>query len=299
VLGVPSSAGGRRLGQERGPSALRDAGLVEALRARAGAAEVLDAGDLPVRTFAPDAVHPARRNLPAVVETVRSVRERVRELLAAGYFPVVLGGDCTITVGVVAAFVERHGDPGLIYFDADLDLNTPETTPSGIFDGMVTAHLLGQGAPQLAGAGPRRPLLPPSRLLYFGYDVAGGGIDPPELAALERSQCPCVPSADVRRDPTATARAALARLAGDGRAILVHFDVDTLDTRAVDVPHANGLRLDTAMESLSVFLGSGAAGGLVVTELNPAMEADGATAAALAAALPNALGAAASPRLPR
>ncbi|TMD43326.1 MAG: hypothetical protein E6I88_01855 [Chloroflexi bacterium] len=51
LLGVPSSAGAHGPGQEKAPSALRAAGLVEALRA--GGLSVDDLGDLPLAAFGP------------------------------------------------------------------------------------------------------------------------------------------------------------------------------------------------------------------------------------------------------
>jgi len=52
LIGVPSSAGAHGPGQERGPAALRAAGLLE--RLRAGGLDVADAGDLACVTFTPD-----------------------------------------------------------------------------------------------------------------------------------------------------------------------------------------------------------------------------------------------------
>jgi arginase len=68
----------------------------------------------------------------------------------------------------MASLLREGSSLGLAYVDGDLDLNTPETTPSGVFDGMVTTHLLGRGVRELAGIGRRYPLLQESHLLYFG-----------------------------------------------------------------------------------------------------------------------------------
>jgi arginase len=60
MIGVPSSAGAHHAGQERAPAALRQAGLLDRLRA-AGVA-ISDAGDLPAMPFAVDRDHPTARN---------------------------------------------------------------------------------------------------------------------------------------------------------------------------------------------------------------------------------------------
>lgn len=67
LIGVPSSAGARRTGQERAPAALRAAGLLEKLRA--AGLDIEDHGDLPTVTFHPDPEHPRQQNLALVVDT--------------------------------------------------------------------------------------------------------------------------------------------------------------------------------------------------------------------------------------
>lgn len=61
--------------------------------------------------------------------------------------------------------------------------------------------------------------------------------------------------------------------------ILVHFDVDVIDStelRLGDFPHFNaGLSLDEAMTCLEVFLATPSLAGLVITEINPDHDPDG------------------------
>src|SRR5262245_58055037 len=80
LLGVPSSAGARRTGQEGAPAALRAAGLVERLRAKG--LDVADLGDQPSVVFRPDPAHPLRQNLDLVVDVARRLADRVDRALA-------------------------------------------------------------------------------------------------------------------------------------------------------------------------------------------------------------------------
>lgn len=61
----------------------------------------------------------------------------------------------------------------MIWIDAHLDANTPETSPSGNFHGMPVSAILGR-AP-----GPMRPVLEkpidPARFRYFGTHVGDDG----------------------------------------------------------------------------------------------------------------------------
>jgi arginase len=293
IIGVPSSAGARRVGQEKAPGALRAAGLIDTLRQRGF--DVVDRGNLPETKFRPDPGNPTRQNLALVARMARSVALEVDRATGNEHFPVIVGGDCTVTIGVLAGLIGKGPSLGLIYIDGDLDLNTPETTPSGIFDGMVTAHLLGRGAPDLAHIGPEHPLLQESHLVYFGYNVSAGGIDPPELSALARSAALRFPMEIARQDPIAAANKAVAELERRVGRILIHFDIDITDIPAVDVAHRNGLPLDSTAEVLKIFLASPKCAGLVVTEFNPELDVDGSVARRLVTCLAETLSIACHP----
>lgn len=289
IIGAPSSAGARRSGQERAPAAFRTAGLLERLRARG--LEVADFGDSPTVSFRPDPAHPRQQNLALVAEVARQVADRVDQALASRRFPLVLGGDCSLSLGVLAGLIPHHPGLGLLYFDGDVDLETPETTPSGVFDGMVMAHILGRGVPELAGIGSRVPLVPERDVVLFGYDADSGWTDPPELDALERSSMAKYPLPRVRADAGGAAREALLHLEKRSEAVVVHFDVDVTNCPAADVPHAGGLDMDAAFAALRVFTGSRACAGVVVTEFNVERDPDGSLAGRVVEGLVQALGA--------
>jgi len=281
VIGVPSSAGARRSGQEQGPHSLRRAGLLEHLRT--AGLQVIDYGDLPLTAFTPDPDNPKRQN----VERVKAVNDRVaaavHEAATGDSRLLVIGGDCTITLGVLSALTKSAGRLGLLYFDGDLDLNTPETTCSGILDGMVLAHVLGEGDERLCHWGPR-PMIEPENIVLFGYSEHGGGIDPPEIERLAESVMVRYPMENVRGKAAAAACEALRYLESRTDRILVHFDLDVIDAddfSAVDVPHRPGLPLADAREALEIFLGSDKVTGVVVTEFNAARDPAGVAARTL------------------
>jgi arginase len=53
------------------------------------------------------------------------------------------GGDCACDVAVIDHLLRRHPDLTVIWVDAHLDANTPQTSPSGSFHGMPVAALMG------------------------------------------------------------------------------------------------------------------------------------------------------------
>jgi arginase len=290
VLGVPSSAAAHWPGQEKAPAALRGAGLLERL-SQAGV-RLVDYGDLPVVRWRPD--HRQRRphNLQAVLEVLRETTRRVGAILADGRTPLVLGGECSVTIAVVAAFADQDADPALLYMDGGVDLFTPVTNPTGILDSMGVAHLLDEpgAAPELAGFGQRRPLLRDDRVLLFGFTDGPGA----EQEVLLRRDLPRLPVDQVCGRPRAAAEEALARVGAAADGFLLHFDVDVvdyLDLPIADVPqHNDGLTFDEAMACLAVFARHDGLGGLTITEFNPDHGAeDGSTTEELVRGLVGAL----------
>ena len=274
LIGVPSSAGAHGPGQEKAPSALRKAGLLGALR-EAGL-ELEDLGDLPVARFSPDRADRKRQSQSRVVKVARQVADAVATAVERELIPMLLGGDCTITLGVVAGLLRHQPDLGLLYFDGDADLTTPETTHSGIFDSMGVAHLIGQGDPDLAHIGPRFPLLPQDRIILFGFHPYE--IEPEESRVLAASAMAKYPVTSMHDRPFELAAQARARLEERARAIAVHFDVDVMDSAEIplaDWPHYDALSFGDAMRCLSVFVGSPKLAALVVTEINPDHDPDG------------------------
>ena len=274
LIGVPSSAGAHGPGQEKAPSALRTAGLLGALR-EAGL-DVEDLGDLPLARFAPDRAERKRQSQSQVVKVARQVADAVASAVERELIPIVLGGDCTITLGVVAGLLRHQPDLGLIYFDGDADLTTPETTRSGIFDSMGVAHLIGAGDPDLAHIGPRFPLLEQDRIILFGFHPYE--IEPDESRVLASSPMAKYPVTSMDGRPVELAAQARARLEDRTRAIAVHFDVDVMDSAEIplaDWPHYDALSFGDAMRCLSVFVGSPKLAALVVTEINPDHDPDG------------------------
>jgi arginase len=231
-------------------------------------------GDVKQAVFSPDTLHPNAQNLPVILSVVSDVARAVDRAVAAGLTPVVVGGDCTITIGVLAGLAQHCPDPGMLYFDGDLDLNTPATSPSGIFDGMGLAHIIGKGADELSQFGPCYPLLDARKIALFGYSIAAGGVDPAEMDLLHATPfMSAYPFEEIQGGAGQAARCALREVEARAGQFVLHFDVDVVDSEdfpAGDVRHSPGLTVNEAEEALEVFLGSPNLAAVVVTEFNPA-----------------------------
>ena len=142
IIGVPSSAGAHWPGQEKTPFHLRNAGFIKQLE-KVGF-DVADFGDLPLVRFRPDKANRNKQNWKKVVDVAEKTKIKVSSALEKDTVPIIIGGDCTISLGVIAGFLTKENDIGLLYFDGHVDLNTPLTSVSGILDSMGVAHMIGE-----------------------------------------------------------------------------------------------------------------------------------------------------------
>jgi arginase len=214
------------------------------------------------------------RDLRRVADVVRATADRVATIASSGRLPLVLGGDCTITLGVVAGLAQ-HVDVGLLYFDGDADLGLPGTSASGVADTMGMTHLLGGGRDELSRIGPRHPLVPASQVVLFGFDPHE--LDTAQWTSLNAHRLTAFTAPEVRAAPVATATTARRQLEEQAESFLVHLDVDVLDTGLfplANFPHFGGLSLEEMAEGLEVLCDSPRLAGLVVTEVNPDHDPD-------------------------
>lgn len=276
IIGVPSSAGARALGQEKTPDTLREGKLAE--RLREDRHEVIDYGDTESFCFIPDLQNPKAQNKFVVMKVCRLVAKKVERALRDGFNPLILGGDCTIAIGSLTGIVNVFSNVGLLYFDGDADLNTPETSTTGIFDGMVIAHIIGNGVKELSHLAKRYPILREENIALFGLNLASGYVDPPEIEFLESSSIVQFSTKTIRNAGVeSAARQALEALKSKADKMFVHFDVDVIDVGdmpAADVPHSNGLTLNEAARALKIFAQSDSFVGMEITEFNAEKDRD-------------------------
>lgn len=273
VFGVPTAAGARAGGLERAPFALREAGLLEALRALG--TRVVNLSDLSQFPYRADPGHPQARNAEVVACAVRATADEMTRAVTEG-FTVVLGGDCTIVSGSVAGARRQLGQPvGLVYVDADADLNTPETSPSGFVNGMALAVALGRGPAEVVAATGEPPAVLPEHVALVGFRA----LDPGERPAIGELGL-ALPAMPARKLGMRVA-AALA-LDGVGNAdgpIVVHLDVDVITAAEMPAKQfltpGDGLTYAEVSDLITALVASPRVIALEVTEYDPSRDPDG------------------------
>jgi arginase len=267
VIGAPSSAAAFLPGSEKAPAALRAAGLLE--RMQGAGYEVVDHGDCAPRLFADDEEHRRARNLGEILAGLHELKMRAEVAVKSGALVLVLGGDCVQALGLLTGVRRYYRHVNLLWMDRDADLNTPATTPSGRIDGMVVAHVIGKGAPELVRFCGEQPLVREPDVTLFGIER----LDPPEQQFLSTAAMRRVNAADVHaKGAGAAAKDALAHLHADAREFVLHLDLDVIaqeDFPAVNVPGSGGLRFDDVSASLTEFARNKNLLGFDVAQYNP------------------------------
>ena len=281
ILGVPLSYGASMAGVDMGPAALRVARLNQ--RINSLGYSVRDLGDL--RLERPHVIPQPQEKLKYVNE-IRSacaqLARSVEEILEAGEFPIILGGDHSIAIGSfsgISAFYRKQNETvGLIYFDAHADMNTPETTPSGNIHGMPLAVLLGYGTPELTDMLDFSPKLDPKHVVHVG----ARDIDPGERELVHKLGVRFITMRDIdERGMSACIDEAINIASNANAGYSVTFDVDALDPG--DAPGSGtlvrgGLTYREAHLAMEKIAEAGGMRSLEVVEINTALDVNNKTA---------------------
>jgi arginase len=272
LIGAGFNSAGIDSGVARAPRALRSAALVEGLRKQH---RVTDSGD--VRFSSPSPVRSPESGLLAADSLVSMIAGVDRAIAAAwtqSRVPLLLGGDCPVLIGALAAGRAAFGDIGLLFVDGHEDAWPPKTSPTGEAADSELGFALGVTTAAL----PRElaAILP---LLRLEATAMLGPRDAEELAQFS------VPSlrdsvwfrsggeltGRIERDSAL----ALNHVVAAAKHFWLHVDLDVLSTEAmsaIDYPQSGGLSWGDLGEITSRALAHPSCAGWSVVIYNPDLD---------------------------
>jgi arginase len=192
---------------------------------------------------------------------------------------VVIGGECSETVGAMAGLTEAFdGKAGMLWLDAHGDFNTPQTSRSGYIGGMCLAMACGRTPGLGLEFGDRGPPLADERLVHVGSRA----LDPLEVAAFNSSPAKLYTAQHVKDSGASeVAEEAVRHLENRSDWIVCHLDVDVIDPEfipSVNYPTPGGLTMEEVITIVAEAAKSEKLRALEVTAYNPSADRKGATA---------------------
>jgi arginase len=266
ILGIPFNGDGTRPEMENPAAAFREAGLTR-MQIRSGDA-LLDYGDLFIPVFDgyrdPDT---QILNFNAWKEISRHTAKRLLSIQEDADFMIILGGDCSILLGIFGAFRLADKRVGLVILDGHTDYRDPSSSSSGEPADLELAILTGRGPNELTGLFGSPPLLQPSDVVVYGYRE-------PDLIAESNI---LHYDHQVFRETGADSLAiqALSLLDHVDR-LWFHLDVDVLDPTLMPVcfPEPDGLSIDETLTFLSTSIRSKRFMGMSVSCYHPTLDSN-------------------------
>ncbi|MEW6240926.1 MAG: arginase [Chloroflexota bacterium] len=277
IIGVPIDLGADRRGVDMGPSAIRYAHLQPRLEQLGYT--VADTGNVEVPIAEMCSItDPKLKYIDCIVPMGRRVSGAVATSAQNGHFPLVLGGDHSLSLGSIRG-AAKHKRLGVLWVDAHADFNTHETTPSGNIHGMPLAALCGLGHPSLVRLYEEAvPVVDPKRVAIIG----ARDLDPGEKANLSEAGVMVQSMEQVDRYGLVTVtEKAIERISRDVDGIYVSFDMDALDSHhapGVGTPVPGGLTDREAHLICEMVAETGKLVGMDMVEVNPILDTQNQTA---------------------
>ena len=271
VIGAGLDLGQGRRGVDMGPSAMRYAGLKGRLEALGFG--VRDDGNIDAPDMASiDQGDPRAKYLAEILSYNGQLADAIEGTVRDGEFPLVLGGDHSLAIGVLGGLARAAGAPGaMLWIDAHGDLNTPDTSPSGNIHGMPVAAAIGLGRDWFDNGQWPVPSVEEARVAMIGVR----SLDTEEREVLRHSQIRVVTMAEIDRlGMEGAVDVALDRLRA-APWVHVSLDMDVMDplhAPGVGTPVPGGISYREAHLMMEMVAESGMMGSLQVVEVNPILD---------------------------
>ncbi len=197
------------------------------------------------------------------LSSIALVRDRFESVLSGSTGTVItIGGDCGVELAAIGHVLGN--DIAVVWLDAHPDLNTPESSTSHAFTGMVLRTLVGDGPSALV----------PSTSLAASHIVLAGARD------FDAAEDAFVVENGIRSIPadTVSGESLIDAVEATGAAsVYVHIDLDVLDPSDIvglGSPEPFGVRASALVDALKQLLERFPLAGAGITQFAPTSPAD-------------------------
>ncbi len=278
IIGVPMDLGADRRGVDMGPSAIRYSHLQNKLQEIGYT--VKDEGNIEVPIAEMCSItNPKLKYIDCIVPLSRRIAGAVATSMQANNFPLVIGGDHSLSIGSVRG-AARNKKIGVIWIDAHADFNTAETTPSGNIHGMPLAVLAGFGDQSLVQLWDEAiPVIDPAKIAVIG----ARDLDLGEKNNLRNAGVMVMGMEQIDRyGMVSVMEKAIERVNRDVDGIYLSLDMDALDPEhapGVGTPVPAGLTQRETHLACEMLAETGTLIGMDLVEVNPILDIQNRTAA--------------------
>ena len=274
IIGVPMDLGASRRGVDMGPSAIRCAGLKNAINSLGRTST--DLGNIDVQVaeeYRDENINAKMKYVHEINRVNASLAEMVSGSILGGNMPIVLGGDHSIAVGTVLGTQKILKNIGILWIDAHGDFNTEKTTLSGNLHGMSLAACTGTGALEMASfKAASTPYVNPENVVLIGVRC----LDTEEGIALKKSGITVFTMADIDMfGMNAVMKKALNIVEAGTEAFHLSFDMDVMspgEAPGVGTPVKGGLTYREAHLAAEMIADSKKLRSAEFVEINPILD---------------------------
>ena len=266
---MPMNLGCNRLGVEQGGNAIRTYGMNNIFSED----RVVDSGDILCQSISELAASDGRmKNIDKILQSDAILADRVHSALKNDEFPLVFGGDHSLTWGSLSGVSKHFGtDIGCIYLDAHGDFNSAESSPTGNVHGMHMHYLMGYGEKQYVDFYNHGRKVNPKNVYFLGTR----SLDYGEQMLAEREKLNIFSTSTVHNVGVEKIFQQLAIAIAPLQHIHFSLDIDCIDpiyAPGTGVPEPDGLTVEEVEYLTSKILSTGKVVSMDLVEFNPLLD---------------------------
>lgn len=275
-INIPLNLGCNRLGVEQGGKYICDYGLKKIFTQH----EIIGPVTIPCRSVTetrPSGDNDRMKNINSILDYDTKLAEEVLYTLKGNNFPLIFGGDHSLTWGSISGTAKHFGsDLGCIYLDAHGDFNSAETSPSGNVHGMHMYYLMGFGNKQYVNFYYAGKKINHNNVFFLGTRSLDGG----ELMIAEKNGFNIHTTEEIRYIGVEKIFQQLSVEIEHLKHIHFSLDIDSIDpifAPGTGVSEQNGLTVEEVEYLITKIFSTGKVVSMDIVEFNPLLDSSNRT----------------------